>query len=69
MVHRHLTYEQMRDLLAAVMPLEFAAMLAGMDRAIAEGAEDRTTDTVQRLTGRPPRSFRLVAERELARDG
>ncbi|QKV90679.1 NAD(P)H-binding protein [Streptomyces sp. NA02950] len=67
-VHRHLTYEQMRDHLAAKMPLEFAAMLAGMDRAIAEGAEDRTTDTVQRLTGRPPHSFRVVAERELARN-
>ncbi|MGW3209745.1 NmrA family NAD(P)-binding protein [Streptomyces sp. NPDC001135] len=67
-VHRHLTYEQMRDRLAAEMPVEFAAMLAGMDRTIAEGAEDRTTDTVQRLTGRPPHSFQSVAERELAQD-
>ncbi|MFF3689531.1 NAD(P)H-binding protein [Streptomyces sp. NPDC002187] len=67
-VHRRLTYEQMRDRLAAEIPLEFAAMLAGMDRAIAEGAEDRTTDTVQRLTGRPPHGFRMVAERELVRD-
>ncbi|MFJ9815391.1 NAD(P)H-binding protein [Streptomyces sp. NPDC101151] len=65
--HRNLTYEQMRDRLAASIPPEFAAMLAGMDRAIAEGAEDRTTDTVQRLTGRPPHSFRAVAERELTR--
>ncbi|MFF4507493.1 NmrA family NAD(P)-binding protein [Streptomyces sp. NPDC001401] len=64
-VHRNLTYAQMRDRLAAVVPLEFAAMLADMDRAIAGGAEDRTTDTVQRLTGRPPHSFRTVAEREL----
>ncbi|MFF7355675.1 NAD(P)H-binding protein [Streptomyces filipinensis] len=63
--HRNLTYEQMRDRLAGSMPREFAALLAGMDRAIAGGAEDRTTDTVQRLTGRPPRSFRTVAEREL----
>jgi hypothetical protein len=38
-----------------------------MDRAIEGGAEDRTTDTVRRLTGRPPRSFRLVAEREWGR--
>ncbi|MGW7365376.1 NmrA family NAD(P)-binding protein [Streptomyces sp. NPDC054841] len=68
-VHRHLTYDDMRDRLAAVIPLEFATMLAGMDRAIAEGAEDRTTDTVQRLTGRPPHGFRAVAERELARGG
>ncbi|MFJ8675345.1 NAD(P)H-binding protein [Streptomyces sp. NPDC093589] len=65
--HHRLTYEQMRDRLAADMPAAFAAMLAGMDRAIAEGAEDRTTDTVRRLTGRPPRTFRAVAEREAAR--
>ncbi|MET9515568.1 NAD(P)H-binding protein [Streptomyces sp. NPDC002994] len=65
--HRRLTYAQMRDRLAADMPVEFAAMLAGMDRAIAEGAEDRTTDTVQRLTGRPPRDFRACAEREMGR--
>ncbi|MBQ1157384.1 NAD(P)H-binding protein [Streptomyces smyrnaeus] len=63
--HRQLTYEQLRDRLAASLPAEFAALLAGLDRAIAEGAEDRTTDTVQRLTGRPPRSFRTFAEREM----
>jgi hypothetical protein len=55
----------MRDRLAAQMPVEFAAMLAGMDRAIAEGAGDRITDTVQRLTGRPAGTFRAVVEREL----
>ncbi|MFF3652305.1 NAD(P)H-binding protein [Streptomyces sp. NPDC002181] len=65
-VHHHLTYEAVRDALAAAIPPEFAAMLAGMDRAIAEGAEDRTTDTVRRLTGRPPHGFRAAAERELA---
>ncbi|WP_328859632.1 NmrA family NAD(P)-binding protein [Streptomyces sp. NBC_00306] len=63
--HCRLTYEQMRDRLSAEMPTEFAEMLAGMDLAIAEGDEDRTTDTVERLTGRPPSSFRAVAEREL----
>ncbi|MFF9002189.1 NAD(P)H-binding protein [Streptomyces achromogenes] len=67
--HQPLTYERMRDRLAERLPLEFAEMLAGMDRAIAEGAEDRTTDTVQRLTGRPPHAFREVAERELTRGG
>lgn len=56
--HRPLTYEEMRDHLAASMPVEYAAMLAGMDRSNAEGAEDRTTDTVRRLTGRQPRTFR-----------
>lgn len=63
--HRRLSYEQMRDRLSAQMPLEFASMLAGMDRAIADGAEDRVTDTVQRLTGRPARTFRTVLEREM----
>ncbi|CAL9324941.1 NAD(P)H-binding protein [Streptomyces sp. SudanB182_2057] len=67
--HRPLTYERMRDRLAEQLPVEFAEMLAGMDRAIAEGVEDRTTDTVQRLTGRPPHGFREVAERELTRGG
>ncbi|MER6784359.1 NAD(P)H-binding protein [Streptomyces sp. NPDC000658] len=64
-VHRRLSYEQMRDRLTTQMPVEFAAMLAGMDRAIAEGTEDRITDTVQRLTGRPPRTFRALLEREM----
>lgn len=62
--HRPLTYQQMCDrLVAAGIPEQFAAMLAGMDCAIAEGAEDRTTDTVERTTGRPARSFREYAKR------
>lgn len=67
MEHRQLTYEQMRDrLTAAGIPGEFAAMLADMDRSIAEGAENRVTGTVERMTGRPPRTFRAHAERALA---
>ncbi|MFI2318006.1 oxidoreductase [Streptomyces sp. CB00072] len=65
--HRRLTREQMYQRLAADIPAEFAEMLAGMDHAIAEGAEDRTTDTVQHLTGRSPRGFRAFAEREAHR--
>ncbi|MDA5279422.1 NAD(P)H-binding protein [Streptomyces sp. Isolate_45] len=65
-VHRHLTHDAMVERLAEAIPREFALMLAGMDRAIAEGAEDRTTDTVRRLTGRRPSDFRTVAERELS---
>ncbi|MFD8862826.1 NAD(P)H-binding protein [Streptomyces sp. NPDC059590] len=42
-------------------PKEFAAMLAGLDEDIRRGAEDRTTDTVLRVTGRAPRSFRDFA--------
>jgi uncharacterized protein YbjT (DUF2867 family) len=61
-VHRSLSCEQMRDRLAAQIPEEFAAMLAGLDRAIAEGSEDRVTDAVQRLTGRPARTFRAFLE-------
>jgi uncharacterized protein YbjT (DUF2867 family) len=63
--HRRLSYEQMRDRLTAEVPAEFAALLAGLDRAIAAGAEDRVTDTVQRLTGRAPRSFRALVEAEM----
>ncbi|MFC8697243.1 NmrA family NAD(P)-binding protein [Streptomyces parvus] len=64
-VHHRLAYEQLRDRLTSQgVPVEFAAMLAGMDRAIAEGAEDRVTGTVHRLTGRPPRTFRSLLEQE-----
>ncbi|MEU8841189.1 NAD(P)H-binding protein [Streptomyces roseus] len=65
--HRHLTFEELRDRWAAEIPLEFATMLAAMDRAIAEGAEARTSDSVQRLTGRAPGTLRAFAERELRR--
>lgn len=64
-VHRHLTFEQLRDRWAAEIPLEFATMLAEMDRAIADGAEDRTSDAVERLTGRAPGTFRAFVEREV----
>ncbi|MFC9741479.1 NAD(P)H-binding protein [Streptomyces noursei] len=68
-IHRRLSYERMRDRLTTQVPVEFAAMLAGMDRAIAGGAEDRITDTVQRLTGRPPRTFQALLEREMRCSG
>ncbi|TVT53829.1 ergot alkaloid biosynthesis protein [Amycolatopsis rhizosphaerae] len=64
-VHRRLSYEQMRDRLTTQVPWEFATILAGLDRAIAEGAEDRVTDTVQRLTGRPPCTFQALLEKEM----
>ncbi|MFB9586291.1 NmrA family NAD(P)-binding protein [Streptomyces goshikiensis] len=66
-VHEELTPEQIRDRLAAFMPAEFAALLADMDRAIAAGAEDRTTDAVRSVTGLPPLDFRAVALREAGR--
>lgn len=64
-VHRQLTFEQLRDRWAAEIPLEFATMLAGMDRTIADGAEDRISDTVEHLTGRPPGTLRAFVEREV----
>ncbi|MGE7386185.1 NAD(P)H-binding protein [Streptomyces sp. NPDC004126] len=66
-VHRSLSHAELRGRLAALMPAEFATMLADMDRAVAAGAEDRVTDSVPRLTGRPATGFRAVVERESAR--
>ncbi|SED03925.1 NAD(P)H-binding protein [Streptomyces melanosporofaciens] len=62
---RHVAVEagELRQRLEAMgIPAEFAAVLAGLDEDIRHGAEDRTTDTVQRVTGRAPRSFRAFAE-------
>ncbi|MEV7590373.1 NAD(P)H-binding protein [Streptomyces sp. NPDC089922] len=63
--HRRLSREALRERLAALMPPEFAGLLADMDLAIAAGAEDRVTDCVRRLTGRPPNGLRAVVAREL----
>ncbi|GAB3835639.1 NAD(P)H-binding protein [Kribbella italica] len=46
-------------------PPEFAAILAALDVAIAGGAEDRVSDTVDRVTGRPARDFRAFVGSEL----
>ncbi|MFD0474850.1 hypothetical protein ACFQ0B_46350 [Nonomuraea thailandensis] len=39
------------------MPADYARMLAAYDEAIRDGSEDRVTDAVERVTGRPPRRF------------
>ncbi|MEV0618840.1 NAD(P)H-binding protein [Nonomuraea sp. NPDC050404] len=39
------------------LPREYAEMLAALDDDIRGGAENRVTDTVERVTGRPPRRF------------
>ncbi len=39
------------------VPAPYAVLLAGLDEAIKNGAEDRTTSTVEEVTGRPPKSF------------
>ncbi|MDG4763627.1 NAD(P)H-binding protein [Solwaraspora sp. WMMD406] len=57
--HRTVDVATMRHRLADFgIPDGFAALLAGMDAAIAAGAEDRTTRTVADVTGRQPTSLR-----------
>lgn len=49
---------------AAGLPLTAAQFLVDLDTAIASGIENRTTDTVERMTGVAPRSFREFAVAE-----
>lgn len=51
------------------LPVDYALMLARMDTAIAEGAEDRITDAVLEVTGRQPTAFADFARRDAARWG
>lgn len=44
------------------IPADFAAVLANLDASIAQGAEDRVTHEVERLTGRKSGSFREFLE-------
>jgi uncharacterized protein YbjT (DUF2867 family) len=46
------------------MPADFAKVLAAMDVDIRDGAEDRVTNTVETITGRPARSFSAFAAEE-----
>jgi uncharacterized protein YbjT (DUF2867 family) len=62
--HRAVEAPELRERLSAYPP-EFAALLAALDTAIAAGAEDRVTDTVARVTGRPAQDFRTFASNEL----
>ncbi|MBM7113854.1 ergot alkaloid biosynthesis protein [Archangium primigenium] len=39
------------------LPPDYAALLSASDVAISQGSEDRTTDAVERVTGRPPRDL------------
>ena len=39
------------------MPPDYAALLSAADVAISQGSENRTTDVVERVTGRPPRDL------------
>lgn len=64
--HEPVSTAECERLLAQEMPAPVAAMLAALDGLLAQGAEDRTTDTVERLTGRAPRSLREALRRDLA---
>lgn len=46
------------------LPAQYAELLAGMDGAIAEGAEDRVTTTVADVTGRAPTSLAAFLSRD-----
>lgn len=50
---------------AAGIPPAFAEVLAGLEDQLRDGADDRVTDTVQRVAGRPPTSLADWARRHL----
>jgi uncharacterized protein YbjT (DUF2867 family) len=55
------TPAELSERLARTYPPPFAQALADLDAAIAAGVEDRLTPDVERVTGRPPRSFEAFA--------
>lgn len=60
--HERLSEEGLtRRLVEHGMDPTYAAALAGMDAAIAGGSEDRVSDAVEAVTGRPPGSFEAFA--------
>jgi uncharacterized protein YbjT (DUF2867 family) len=62
--HVRLNGEKLTDRFRAIgLPDGYAAMLAGLDRAIAAGAEARTTATLARMTGQEPQSLAVFAAR------
>ena len=64
--HRHLDPDALVAYYETVVgiPAPNARFLAVMDGVIASGAEDRTTDAVERVTGQVPRSYREWARAE-----
>ena len=56
-VHVRGEMDEVRQHLEAEVPPMTAAVLAYVDTLLASGVEDRTTDVVERVTGRPPRSY------------
>ena len=63
--HVHVSVADLRALYEnAGLPSTSAQFLAALDNSIASGIEDRTTDTVERVTGGSPRFFREFAAAE-----
>jgi uncharacterized protein YbjT (DUF2867 family) len=63
--HVHLDSEELCSIYEATgLPSAAAQFLAALDTAIASGIEDRSADTVERVTGTAPRSFREFAAAE-----
>ncbi len=61
--HRKLSISELTRLYVGIgLPEDYAPMLAGMDEAIASGSEDRVTNEVAQMTGRPPHSFQSFLE-------
>ena len=59
MRHVPVTVDQyVAHLTAQGVPPEFATGLGEAELQVRGGFEDRVTDTVERVTGRPPRSYR-----------
>ncbi len=57
--HRSVSAQEYTDhLVGAGVPAAYAPFLASLDGPISRGSEDRVTDTIQRLTGRPPGTLR-----------
>lgn len=64
--HRSVSEEEVASRSAAHgVPAELVKVLAAMDVAIADEDEDRVTDTVERITGRPARSFSTFETKEI----
>jgi uncharacterized protein YbjT (DUF2867 family) len=55
------TPAELSERLARTYPPPVAQALADLDAAIAAGVEDRLTPDVERVIGRPPRSFEAFA--------
>jgi len=56
--------EAIARLVASGMNASYAALLVDLDRRVREGAEDRTTDSVERFTGSAPRSLAALLRGE-----